>query len=111
MWDESKCIEMSNAIARNEMEHKSFLRRLDELEHSTKKQNDILVTLQKQGDSIEVMAKTLSEVKMTVGSIDRRVDAIEREPADKWKKIAFEIVKYIILAAVGVAVGYAIKGA
>ena len=43
--------------------------------------------------------------------LDKRISVIEREPADKWKKLAFEIVKYIVLAAVGVAVGYIIKGA
>ncbi len=109
MWDESKCLEMSNTLAKNEQEHKSFRRRLDELEKDVQKQNGILLTLQKQGDAIENMAKTLGDVKTTVESIDKRVDSIEREPADKWKKIMFEVVKYIVLAALGVAVGYLVK--
>ena len=29
MWDEGKCLEMSNTLAKNEQEHKSFRRRLD----------------------------------------------------------------------------------
>ena len=38
------------------------------------------------------------------------LESIEHEPGEKWKKITFEIVKYLVLAAVGVAAGYFIKG-
>ena len=109
MWDESKCVEMSNTLAKNEQEHKSFRRRLDELEKEAQKQNGILVTLQRQGDAIENMTRALTEVKATVENIDKRVDSIEHEPADKWKRMLFEIAKYIVLAALGVAVGYLVK--
>ena len=110
MWDEGKCLEMSNTLAKNEQEHKSFRRRLDELEKEAQKQNGILVTLQKQGDAIENMTRALTEVKSTVENIDKRVDNIEHEPADKWKKITFEIVKYIVIAAVGAAIAIIMKG-
>ena len=98
MWDEGKCLEMSNTLAKNEQEHKSFRRRLDELEKEAQKQNGVLVTLQRQG------------VKATVENIDKRVDSIEHEPADKWKKVTFEIVKYIVIAAVGAAIAIIMKG-
>lgn len=110
MWDESKCVEMSNTLAKNEQEHKSFRRRLDELEKEAQKQNGILVTLQRQGDAIENMTRALTEVKATVENIDKRVDSIEHEPADKWKKITFEIIKYIVIAAVGAAIAVIVKG-
>ena len=96
MWDENKCVEMSNTLAKNEQEHKSFRRRLDEL--------------QKQGDAIENMTRALTEVKATVENIDKRVDSIEHEPADKWKKVTFEIIKYIVIAAVGAAITIIMKG-
>ena len=110
MWDESKCLEMSTTLAKNEQEHKSFRRRIDELEKDVQKQNGILLTLQKQGDAIENMTRALTEVKSTVEKIEKRVDKIEREPADKWKKVTFEIIKYIVIAAIGAAVGVIMKG-
>lgn len=110
MWDEGKCLEMSNTLAKNEQEHKSFRRRLDELEKEAQKQNGVLVTLQRQGDAIENMTRALTEVKATVENIDKRVDSIEHEPADKWKKITFEIIKYIVIAAVGAAIAIIMKG-
>lgn len=110
MWDESKCFEMSNTLARNEQEHKSFRRRLDNLEIKQQQTDGILVTLQKQGDAIENMTRALTEVKATVENIDKRVDSIEHEPADKWKRVTFEIIKYIVIAAVGAAVAVIVKG-
>lgn len=107
--NDDKLMEMANGIARNDQEHKSFRRRLDDLEKEMQKQNGILITLQKQGDAIETMTKALKDVKTTVGSIDARVDRIEREPADKWKKIGMEIVKYLVLAAIGFAAGAILK--
>nr|DAH66793.1 MAG TPA: Sec20 [Caudoviricetes sp.] len=97
--------------ASNETEHESFRRRLKELDATVKTQNGILVTLQKQGDAIENMGKSLARIETTLSAVGGRVEKIEAAPGDKWKKITYEIVKYIVLAAVGVAVGYVIKGA
>ena len=89
---------MAKASA-NEMEHSSFRRRLDELEKNSGAQTEILLTLQKQGGAIENMGESLRTM----------TDRIEQEPADKWKRMLFEIAKYIVLAALGVAVGYLVK--
>ena len=93
----------------NATEHGSFKRRLGELEESSKRQNQILLALQRQGDAIESMNGKIDRVADSVERIDRRVEEIEKEPADRWKKISFEIIKYVVLAVVGVAVGYLIK--
>ena len=91
------------------MEHQSFKRRLDDLEETGKRQNDILVTLQKQADAIETMNGKIDGVASSVEKMSQRVEQIENEPADRWKKMSFEIVKYLILAVLGAFVGYFIK--
>ena len=93
----------------NAMEHGSFKRRLDDLEESSKRQNEILLALQRQGDAIEAMNGKIDRVAVGMERIDKRVETIEKEPAERWKKVTFEIIKYVVLAAVGVAVGYIIK--
>jgi predicted Mrr-cat superfamily restriction endonuclease len=95
--------------AANEEAHKSFKRRLDSFENSEKERTNILLALQRQGDAIENMGKKVGEIAVSVGNVEKRVDEIEKEPADQAKKLAFEIVKYIVLAIVGVIVGYFIK--
>ena len=95
--------------AANKTEHASFRRRLDNLESAGKERTDMLLAIQRQGDAIESMGKKVGEIAVSVGSIEKRVDEIEKEPAENWKKMGFEIAKCIVLAVVGVAVGYFLK--
>lgn len=103
--------ELVKDMASAKTEHQSFKRRLDELEETGKRQNEILVTLQRQADAIETMNGKIDGVATSVKNVAQRVEEIENEPADRWKKMGFEIVKYIILAVLGVFVGYFLKGA
>lgn len=93
-------------MARNEQEHESYNRRLHEHDEQLKKQNDILIVLERQSNNIERLTSSMKGIEQSLTSMDKRLDAIEKEPADKWKKISFEIVKYVILAIVAVAVGF-----
>lgn len=95
--------------AANQAEHASFKRRLDAFEAAAKERTDILLAIQRQGDAIENMGKKVGEIAVSVGNVEKRVDEIEKEPAENWKKMGFEIAKCIVLAIVGVAVGYFLK--
>lgn len=96
-------------LAANDMEHSSFKRRLDEHDNAIKEQGKIFVALERQSNAIESMNNSMNRVEKKVDGISGRVDALENEPADKWKKVTWEIVKYIVLALIGVAVGWIIK--
>lgn len=106
-----KIEQLLQGAAANDKEHESFRRRLNEVEKQNEKQTEFMMALQKQGNAIENMTKSLNRMEDTLKDVGARVGKLENEPADKWKKISFEIVKYIVLAAVGVAVGYILKGA
>lgn len=97
--------------AANDKEHESFRRRLNEVEKQRNEQTDLIVELKEQGATLKTMTKSLTSMEKKIEGVGDRVGKLEREPADKWKKITYEIIKYIVLAAVGVAVGYVIKGA
>ena len=103
--------ELVKDMAAAKMEHQSFKRRIDELEGSSKRQNDILVTLQRQADAIQTMNEKIDDVASDVKGVAKRVEAIENEPADKWKKMSFEAIKYIVLAVLGAIAGYFLNGA
>ena len=90
---------LREGIAANDKEHESFRRRL----HEHDEQINAIHTLT---TSVEKLADAMNETKKTVEKIDRRVEDIEREPADKWKKITFEVVKAIVVALVGAALMY-----
>ena len=96
-------------LAANEAEHKSFKRRLDDHDGLLKEQNKILIAIERQSNAIESMNKSMSRVETKVDGITGRVEALENEPADKWKKTTWEVLKYVLLAIVGLVVGWFIK--
>jgi len=95
--------------ASNITEHQSFRRRLDELEENGRRQNDILLMLQRQADAIEAMGEKIENLAGGVNRVAGKVAQLESEPALQWKKMGFEIVKYIVLAAIGAAIGFKLK--
>ena len=108
--NEDQYAEVNAQLAANEQEHKSFRRRLDEHAEALKKYGEILVIMERQSNAIERMGRALDRVEKTVESVDTRVAVLEKEPGEKWKKITWEIIKYLALALIGVAVGWVIKG-
>ena len=103
--------EIHAQLAANEIEHQDMKRRLDNHSEALKKQGEILVLLERQSNAIERMGRALERVEKAVEGVDSRVRDIEKEPAEKWKKTTFEVLKYVVLALVGLAVGWIIKGA
>lgn len=119
---------IADEVARESAECKTTLkdheRRLGTLEENSKKQSEILVTLQKQADAIESMNGKIDNfsdkvdekfesitgrVENAVNRFDTRISELEKEPGEKWKKLSFEIIKYIALAVAGVVCGYFIS--
>ena len=110
------CDKQDEAIAKlredaaaNEREHESFRRRLHEHDEKMNEIGGLMLAIQRQGDAIESMTSTLKGVKTSVDNVEKRVAEIENEPGEKWKKIAYEVIKYIVIAAVGAAIGAIIK--
>ena len=108
--NEEQYAKIMSDLARNDQEHESYNRRLREHDEALKKQNDILVVLERQNNNIERLTGSMSRMEKSMEKVNTRLDEIEKEPADKWKKISFEIIKYVVLAIVAVAVGVLIGG-
>ena len=107
--NEDQYADIRAQLAANEIEHNDFKRRLDNHSESLKKYGEILVIMERQSNAIESMGGAVGRVEKKVDSIDNRVAIIEKEPADKWKKTSWEILKYVLLTIVGLVVGYFIK--
>ena len=107
--NEEQYAEVMAKIASNETEHKSFCRRLDEHDALLREQNKIVIAIEKQSNAIETMNTSMGRVEKKVDSLSGRVDAMEKEPGEKWKKVTWEILKYVLLAVVGLVVGLIVK--
>lgn len=107
--NEEQYAEVMAQLASNETEHKSFRRRLEEHDTLLREQNKIVVAIEKQSSAIETMNTSMGRVEKKVDSLSGRVDEMEKEPGEKWKKVTWEILKYVLLAVVGVVVGLIVK--
>lgn len=103
--NEEQYAEVVAKLASNETEHKSFCRRLDEHDALLREQNKIVVAIEKQSNAIETMNTSMGRVEKKVDSLSGRVDAMEKKPGEKWEKVTWEILKYVLLAIAGVVIG------
>ena len=101
--------QVDQETAANKAEHEMFKRRIKELEEVGKERTEMLLAIQRQGDAIERIGEKVGEIAVSVSKVEQRVDDIEQEPAEKYKKITFEIVLCAVLAVVGALIGYFIK--
>jgi len=107
--NEEQYAEVAAQLASNETEHKSFRRRLDEHDALLREQNKIVVAIEKQSAAIETMNTSMGRVETKVDNLSGRVDAVEKKPAEKWEKVTWEILKYVLLAVAGFIIGMFLK--
>ena len=103
--------EIIGALRANEQEHSSYNRRLHEHDEKIEKLQQTQIQLANLTNAVNNLASGIGEVKTAVQSVDKRVGELEREPADKWKKITWEIVKAVVLAAAGAGIAILTRGA
>ena len=109
--NEEQYAEIRAALSSNDTEHGSFKRRLNEHDAKIEKLQQTQIQLANLTNAVNNLASGIGEVKTAVQSVDKRVGELEREPADKWKKITWEIVKAVVMAAVGAGIAVIVKGA
>ncbi len=103
--------EIVGALRANEREHTSYNRRLHEHDEAIRELQQTQIQLVNLTNAVNNLASGIGEVKTAVQGVDKRVAELEREPADKWRRITWEIVKAVVMAAVGAAIAVIVRGA
>lgn len=101
-------------LARNEKEHESYNRRLREHDETLKELGKNQVILERLTNAVNNLTSGMTDLKTAVHGMEQRVISIEQEPAGKWKKITYEVLKWAIIGILGFAAGAAMtlmKGA
>lgn len=87
-----------------------FDARLARVDDENNRQNHRLDTLEKNGASLNDLVVSVKELAMSVKQMQeelkrqgQRLDRIEEEPAEKWKKLTWLVVTGIVGAIVGFA--------
>ena len=107
---EEQYAEIRAQLASNTTEHESYNRRLREHDERLQKLSDVLVVLERLTNSIKSLTDKIGSMDTNMQAIDHRLADIEREPGEKWKRITFEIIKAVVLAAAGAGIAVIIKG-
>ena len=108
--NEEQYAEIKGQLMANEKEHQSYNRRLQSHDEHLAKLDQTYITLERLTTSVNSLAASMGDMKTTLQSVDRRVSEIEKEPADKWKKLTWKIVELVAAAIVGAAIAVFIKG-
>lgn len=101
-------------LARNEQEHESYNRRLREHDETLKELSKTQVILERLTNAVNNLTTGMTDLKSAVHGMEQRVISIEQEPADKWKRITYEVLKWALIGILGFAAGAAmsiLKGA
>lgn len=89
-------------MSNNEFNKELYDEKIRNLEKESEEHDKRIKSLEKIYITIEKMATELVELRKNTNSIDDRLTAIEKEPADKWKSIS----SYVLTAIVGAVLSY-----
>ena len=109
--NEEQYAKVMGALRANDKEHESYNRRLHEHDEAIKELQKTQIQLVNLTNAVNNLSRGIGEVKTAVQGVDKRVAELEREPADKWRKITWEIVKAVVMAVVGAGIAVIVKGA
>ena len=88
-------------MAAAEKEHESFRRRLNEHDEALKSLTDLTIAVKSMGQAVSNQADAIKGLSGSMDKMDDRLGKLETAPADNWKKMAFEVVKYVVLFVLG----------
>lgn len=87
--------------------HTEFAKRMDA---ENDRQNHRIASLEKTVQeiqrltvSVEKMAVSMENMTQELKTQSSRLDKIEKEPADTWKKMSWEVLKYVVVAIIAIA--------
>lgn len=107
---EHEYADLKAKIAANDAEHASFRRRLDAVEESTKEHGAIMKEIWSLSAAIKSILESQQRTEKDIKSMNARVAALESEPAEKWRKVTWEVLKALVLAVAGIVIGRMIGG-
>ena len=89
-------------MSNNEFNKELYDEKIKNLENDSKEYEKRITALEKIYITIEKMANELVALRKDTNSINSRLTAIEKEPADKWKQVS----SYVLTAIIGAVISF-----
>lgn len=75
--------------------------RLGAVEREVKEQGKLLQSIDRLAMGLSRLDEKLTDVSAKMDVLGGRINLIELKPAEKWERIVYEVLKYLVLAGVG----------
>jgi len=76
-------------------------RRLDDAEEEIKAQGKLLIAIDKLVSGLARFDEKITDLSKQIDGLGERIKLIELKPAEKWERIIYEVLKYVVLAGLG----------
>ena len=93
--------EVEKTISTHDECIKDHKRRLDGIESEVKEQGKLLNTIDKLVAGLARFDEKITDLSDKIDELGSRINLIELKPAEKWERIIYEVLKYVVLAGVG----------
>ena len=75
--------------------------RLESVEKDVKEQGKLLQSIDRLAMGLTRLDEKMTDLSCKIDGFGNRIKLIELKPAEKWERIIYEVLKYIVLAGVG----------
>lgn len=76
-------------------------RRLDEVEGEVKEQGKLLNAIDKLVSGLARFDEKITDLSKQIDGLSGRIKLIELKPAEKWERIIYKIIEYVVLGGLG----------
>lgn len=76
-------------------------RRLDEVEGEVKEQGKLLNAIDKLVSGLARFDEKITDLSKQIDGLGGRIKLIELKPAEKWERIIYKIIEYVVLGGLG----------
>ena len=92
---------MNGKIASMEEKLKDECAHLESVEKEVKEQGKLLQSIDRLAMGLSMLDEKMGDLSEKITTFGNRINLIELKPAEKWEKIAMEVIKYLVLAGIG----------
>ncbi len=75
--------------------------RLGTVEREVKEQGKLLQSIDRLAMGLSRLNEKMGDLSVKMDNFGSRINLIELKPAEKWERIIYEVLKYIVLAGLG----------
>lgn len=75
--------------------------RLEAMEHEVKEQGKLLQSIDRLAMGLSRLDEKMGDLSTKIDTFGSRINLIELKPAEKWERMVYKVLEYVVLAGLG----------